>query len=236
MSITYHTPTVATFRRIAILALIIWITAGLTQSYGASEQKLRFILLSGLEEIKDATIIEPDGQGKWLEHGTVDLQANRLTEWLSARAGELNLAVKKEGEMETICQFTIPEDSGPVLVALVGKPGERTCAAHLVDFKKAKLDKGSLLIINLSERTGIVTQSKTEEKVEPGQQALVTSVLDANGMNHMQVSQMDEAGNIKPCFDRFVSVDPNSRRIMFLLTDSNIGIRVTLSSIRGELE
>jgi hypothetical protein len=224
------------FRGIAMSLVIISTTAGLAQSAESAKRKVRFIGASNLVKLQQVVLASRDSEGIWHELGDVNLKNSQISDWVPAQTGELHLAVKKDGAHESLCRFSYAEDSGPGLVVLLEKPDEKTCEAHFVDPKKTKFEKGTLLIFNLGIRAGIVSYGSAEDKVEAGKQMVIKPVPDSEGMIHMRVSQVDDKGNPKPCFDRYLSDSPNSHRIMFLLADATVGIRVVLSSIHGKLD
>jgi len=202
----------------------------------ASDEKLRLICVSSLEEDQEVILASHDADGKWQEHVTVKLRSSLITDLLPAQTGELHLAVRRNGNLESICQFTYSEDANVGLVAVIANPKTNTYDAHFVDPEKAKFEMGTQLIFNLSERSASVFLGAVEQKIEAGQQALVKPPLEDNGMFRMQISYPDANGGIQACYDRYVSGNPDSRVMLFLLPDESTGIRAMRIPLLGDLD
>jgi hypothetical protein len=209
---------------------IAFLSPALAKSPDAGAKKnqahLRLICVSSLPENKEVVLASRNAEGKWQELATTVLRNSLITDWLPAQAGELHLAVREDGTLKSICQFTYPAASHRALAVLVADPEQNSYEARLVDPKKSKFVEGSVLVINFSEHPGLVFLGPTEERVEAGQQRAVKPTLDDNGSYRMMVSYLDADGETVSCYDRQAFGDPKSREMLFLLPDKTLGLRV----------
>jgi hypothetical protein len=145
---------------------------------------------------------------------------------LPSQAGELHLAVREDGTLRSICEFTQPAATRRALAVLIADPEQNSYDAQLIDPEKTKFVEGSVLICNFSEHPGLVYLGPTEEKVEAGQQKAVKPTLEDNGTYRMMVSYLDAEGETIETYDRQATGDPKSREMLFLLPDQTLGLRV----------
>lgn len=220
----------------ALLTCAVWQPVHGQSKERKGKSQLKFICVSSLAENQEVILASRDDKGKWQELGTTSLRTSLITDWLPATDGELHLAVREEGTLKSICQFTCPADSRRALVALIADPEKKVYNAHAVDPEKLQFVKGSVLIFNLSPHAGVVSLGPKEEKVEAGQQRVVKATLEGNGMYRMMVSYLDTDGKTVSCYDRQASSNPNSRDLLFLLPDKTLGIKVLSLPVFGSLD
>ncbi len=91
-------------------------------------------------------------------------------------------------------------------------------------------------ILNLSSHTGTVLLGAAEHKIEAGQKIVTKPPLEDTGMFRLMVSHAKNEGENVTCYDRQVSGSPDSRKILFLLPDETLGMKVSSLPIIGELE
>lgn len=201
-----------------------------------SKPQLRFICATSLAEDQEVVLASSDEKGALVELGTVALRPSLVSDWLPAKVGDLHLALREEKSLKSIGQFQYPADTVRSLVVLIANVEKNTYDAVVVDPEKTGFIKGSVLIFNFSPHAGLVSLGAKEEKVAVGQQALAKPTLDENGMYRVTVSYLDADAKSVSCHDRFVSGNPNSRNMLFLLPDKTPGLRVISLPIFGELK
>ena len=106
----------------------------------------------------------------------------------------------------------------------------------LVDPEKTGFVEGSVLIMNCSPHAGLVSLGSEEERVEAGERLVAKPTLADNGTYRMMVSYVDGEGKTVTCHDRYVSANPNSRSMLFLLPDKTLGLRVLDLPVFGAIE
>lgn len=228
------------FRAIPWLAVffVAFVSSAMGKSPAAGKNKpmIRIVCVSGLAENQEVIVATRDAKEKWQELGTVELRASMISDWLRAKAGELHLAVREEGALKSICQFTFPADARRSLVLLIADQEKKTYDAHFVDPEKAKFVKGTFLVSNLTTQTASVSFGQDEKKIEPGEHLVVKPTLEGNGMFRMQVSHPGKNGEPEACYDRYTSGDEDSRELIFLLPDKEVGLRVLSLPLFSEVE
>ena len=201
-----------------------------------NQPHLRLICVSSLAGNQDVVLASRNAKGKWKELATTALRSSLVTDWLPAQSGELHLALREEGALKSICQFTLPAASRRALAVLIADP-ERNCYdAQLVDPKTTKFVEGSVLTCNFSEHPGLVFLGPTEERIEAGQQKAVKPTLEDNGTYRMMVSYIDAGGKTVAAYDRQATGDPKSREMLFLLPDKTLGLRVLSLPFFGSID
>ncbi|QTN34272.1 hypothetical protein HZ994_18745 [Akkermansiaceae bacterium] len=220
----------------SVLAATVSMAMSLAPTAAADGEKMRLVCATSLEEDQELVLASRAEGGGWRELGKVVIRSSLTTDVLPAKQGELHLAVRKGGKLESICKFTFPADARHGLVFLKANTESKTYDAHFVDPEKAGFVKGSLLILNLSAHEGTVSLGAAETKVPAGERALAKPATEDNGMFQMQVSFTDESGNVMNCYDRYVSRNPNSRDMLLLLPSAETGIMAMTLPLFGEFE
>lgn len=233
---SYHIPlrTISWFA--TLFTALLLPSIGLSQDAKHEHPQLRIVCISSLTKDQKVILASRDDEGKWQEHATATLRSSLITDWLPAQAGELHITVREEGTLRSICQFAYPADSRHALAVLTENPEEKSYEAHLVDPEQARFVKGSVMIFNFTADTGSVFLGAGEKSVEAGEKLIVKPTPDDNGMYRMTASYLDADGEPKSCFDRYVSNSPNSRKMLFLLPDESIGMKVLSLSLFGTLD
>lgn len=201
-----------------------------------SKPQLRLICATSLAEEQEIVLASSDEKGALAELGTATLRPSLVSDWLPAKVGDLHLALREEKTLKSICHFQYPADTTHALVVLIANEEKHTYEATVIDPKKSGFIKGSVLIINFSQRNGLVSISAKENKVEAGQQVLAKPTLDGNGMYPVVASYLDADANTVSCYDRLVSGNPTARNMLLLLPDDTVGLRVLSLTLFGEIE
>lgn len=213
---------------------------GQSRDAGAKGKKnkpqLCFVCLSSLEPEQEVVLASRDAKGKWLEHATVPLRTPVITDWLPAATGELHIALREDQTLKSIGQFQYPADARRALVVLNTNADKNAYEAIAIDPEKTGFVKGSVLILNLSPHAGSVMLGTKEEKVEAGQQLVINPTAEDNEMFRVMVSTVDAGGKAVPCYDRYVSRNPNSRSMLFLLPDKKLAFKVLFLPFFGNFE
>ncbi len=220
------------FAMIALFSMALCLSQGAV----AAGAKLRLICATSLKAEHEVVLASHGEGGAWHEYGMVKLRDSLISDWLPAVEGELHLAVRKEGKLESLCHFTYPEGASRGLVILVADTAAETYAAHFVDPVKAGFEKGDMLIFNLGGLDGTVIHGTREIKVPAGERALVKPSGETGGMSRIQVTCTDANAQPQTCYDRYVSGNANTRYMMFLFPSEPTGLRVMSMAMLGELD
>lgn len=220
----------------ALLACAVWQPVHGQSTERKGKLQLKLVCVSSLAENQEVLLASRNDKGKWQELGAITLRTSLITDWLPAATGELHLAVREDGTLKSIGQFTCPAGSRRALVALIADPEKTVYSAHAVDPDALKFVKGSVLIFNFSPQAGMVALGPKEEKVEAGQQRVVKPTPEENGTYRMMVSYLDSADQIVTCYDRQATSNPNSRDMLFLVPDKTIGLRVLSLPVFGSFD
>lgn len=206
-----------------------------SQSEGKKgKPQLRLICATSLAEEQEIVLASSDDKGALVELSTVALRPSLVSDWLPAKIGDLHLALREEKALKSIGHFQYPADTARALVVLMANVEKNSYEVTVIDPGKAGFIKGSMLIINFSPFTGLVSLGTTEHKVEAGQQVLAKPTLDKNGMYPLVASYLDADAKTVACYDRLDSGNPNSRSMLLLLPDEAVGLRVLSLAIFGE--
>lgn len=191
-----------------------------------TKPQLRFVCVSSQTEDQEVVLASRDENGGWQEHGAIKLRSSLISEWLPARAGELHLALRSGGELQSICRFTYPEGARRALVVLLNDPLKKTYTADVIDPGKLKFIKGATLLVNYSALPGAVVLGSFKTRINPGERMIIKPEPDTNGMYRMMVAYADETKELVPCYDRYVSSNNEARDILLLLPDATLGLKV----------
>src|SRR6478672_3250214 len=191
-----------------------------------STPQLRIICVSSLVENQDVVLASRDDKGAWQEHANVKLRSSFISDWLPAHTGELHLALRGEGELQSICKFVYPDDAKRVMLVLLPDPVKKTYMGDVINPAKLKFAKGSTLLVNYSPMNASIMLGSVKTSVKPGERVIVKPVPDKNGMFRMLVAYTNENKQLVPCYDRYISNNEESRDLLLLLPDPTLGLRV----------
>lgn len=197
---------------------------------------LRIICASALSEQHKIVIASKNENGKWKELANTELRSAMVSGWLPAKAGELHLVEKKDGEMKSIAHFTYPEGASRAMVALISNPKDNTYTTHALNPEKESYIKGASLILNLSTHTANITLGTDKLVLEAGKDLTAKPTTDENGGYRLMVSYTGSDGVEQLCYDRMAIPSPNARNILFLLPDETVSLRVLTLSEFGPFE
>lgn len=197
---------------------------------------LRVVCAASLEENQPVLLASRDDNGKFKKLGELELRSALVSEWLPAQAGELHLVTKEKAELKSLGQFTYPAGASRVFVMIQADPVKKTYNMAVINPQGAKFEKGSVFICNFSQKSVSVALGNTEAKVESGRQSLAKPALEDNGMYRLTVSIIEGEEEPKMYYDRQVSGNPDSRDLLFILSDESGGIKVQNLPIFGDLD
>ena len=200
------------------------------------EPSLRFVCISSIAEDQEVVLATKDEDGKWKEHGTAQLRPSSITDWIPAKAGELHLALKEDKGLKSVCQFTYPADANRALVVLRTNEENDAYEAHVVDPKESGFDKSSVLMVNFSTSAAMIKLGQDEHKVEAGKQLVAKLTPVEEGKQRLMAYRLDADGKSVLCYDRYVSSNPNTRCMLFLLPDKSRGMRVFTLPLFGSFD
>lgn len=187
---------------------------------------LRIICVSSLSEDQKVVLASKNDKDEWTRHGELQLRSSLISDWLPGRDGELHLALNGPEGLKSICRFTFPPGARRAMVVLLPDQAKGTYQADVVDPGKLGFVKGSALLVNFSQLDGAVALGSYRTAIKPGQRMIAKPAADPNGMYRMLVVHTDAGGKKIPCYDRYVSSNPDARDIIFLLPDPTMGLRV----------
>jgi hypothetical protein len=200
------------------------------------DPSLKLICVTSLSENQDVVLASRDKDGKWKEHAKPQLRSSLISQWLPAKKGELHIAVSEGGELKSIGHFTFPDSARRSLVVLHADKETNSYLIRAVDPLKEAFAKGTTLVFNFSDKSGLVTMGSDEQKVEAESHRVLKPVQEENGTYRMLVSFLGEAGGSKLAYDRQVPANPDSREMVFLFSDKALGMKVTSLPIFGEFK
>lgn len=228
------------FLRLALLGSLILSAsaqpAATTTEEKKNQAKLRLICVSSLEPEHEVKIASRNDQGEWLEIGKTGIRSSFVSDWLPAKPGELHLTTPGANGPQSICKFTYPETTRRALVVLIADPAKKTYQAVVYDPEKLNFAKGSVLIVNFSQRPGMVVLGTKKIAVASGNQSVVKPNPDNNGMYRLMVAYEDANKKPVPCYDRYVQSNPDSRDLLFLIPDASLGLKTFSLPIFGSFD
>ena len=229
-----------TFLRLALLGALILSAsaqpAATTTEEKKNQAKLRLICVSSLEPEHEVKIASRNDQGEWLEIGKTGIRSSFVSDWLPAKPGELHLTTPGANGPQSICTFTYPETTRRALVVMIADPTKKTYQAVVYDPEKLDFAKGSVLIVNFSQRPGMVVLGTKKIAVTSGNQSVVKPIPDNNGMYRLMVAYEDANKKPVPCYDRYVQSNPDSRDLLFLIPDASLGLKAFSLPIFGTFD
>lgn len=224
------------FLRLAFVCLGFFYPLADLHAADKGKTRLRFICVSSLPGGEETVLASRDENGDWQEFGKVDLRPSGITDWLTAEAGEMHLAVRKDGALESVCSFQFPAGSKRALVALVADTETKSYKAHGINPDKITFEKGSVLVVNFSGKNALVGLGSNEAKIEAGQQAVLKPGMEEDTTYRQMVSYKDDDEKDVLCHDRHVPSNPDSREMLFLMDDKTLVMKVASLPIFGSLD
>lgn len=229
------------FRRLAIVAAMVSPVICLAQPETDSLEKKEAVMvrmlcvqsLTGKEE--EAVLATKAEDGKWIEHGTVTLRSPFIGPWLPAPRGTNHL-IRNLSETVSLGSFLIPENTKRSIVLLFPDTVKNVYRTQVIDPGNLGFQKGKALIANYGNIPAMVQMGKTSVTVNPGKQVVAAIDADKEGMYRMMVAHLDKDQKIVPCYDRFISSNPQTRKFILLLPDPKTGLRAMSLSEFGPFE
>jgi hypothetical protein len=138
--------------------------------------------------------------------------------------------------MVSFGSFTIPQGLKRAILVMLPDLEKQIYRIQVIDPEKAGFKRGQAMIINYAKLQAAVQLGKEAFIVAPGSQAVHPISPNEDGMYRLLVGHMDKDKKIVPCFDRFVSSNPDTRKLIFLFPDPEIGMRPISFSEFGPFE
>lgn len=208
--------------------------APLEKKEGVMVRMLCVQSLTGKEE--EAILATKTEDGKWMEHGAVTLRSPVITPWIPLPRGTTHLVRKNGGEIVSLGSFLIPENAKRSIVLLFPDTVKNLYRTQVIDPGNLGFQKGKALIANYANIPAMVQMGKTSVTVNPGKQVVATIDADKEGMYRMMIAHLDKDQQIVPCYDRFVSSNPQTRKFILLFPDPKTGLRAMSLSEFGPFE
>lgn len=212
------------------------------QTESAPEKKpegvtIRILCVQSLSAAEEESILATKtADGNWIEHGTVTLRSPFITPWLQIPRGTIHLIKKDHDKIVSFGSFLIPPTSERFVVMLLPDTAKNVYRTHVIDPGKLEFQKGKALIINYGNVPAMVKMGKLTVTVNPGQQIAQRIETNEDGMYRLLVAHLDTEKKIIPCYDRFVSSNPKTRKFILLFSDPKTGLRAMTLSEFGPFE
>ena len=201
-----------------------------------AEAKLRFICVSILPGEQETVLASGNPRGGLGKLGKVDLRPSGITDWMPAKAGEMHLAMRRDGALESLCGFQYPADTRRALVALFADTESKSYKTHVIDADGIDFDKGSVLVVNTSGHNALVALGTNERNIEAGKHAVIEPGNEEDATYRQLVSSVDADGEETLCHDRHVPSNPDSREMLFILPDKTLVLKVVTLPFFGSLD
>jgi hypothetical protein len=237
-----------TFRYAALCCLSVLALLSAAESSRAQEEPVlakkkegtmvRIVCVQSLSGEKDEviTLAKKTEDGKWVESGDLTLHSPSITDWIRVPEGLNHLARKEASEFVSLGSFTVaPSMKGAVLI-LLPDPAKKAYRIQLIDPAKLGFQKGKALVVNYAAIPALVNIGDSTKTVAPGQKIVEIIKTDADGMHRMLIGHLDKDKSVIPCYDRFVSSNPNTRKFILLFPDPDTGLRAMSLSEFGPFE
>lgn len=230
------------FRRLTIIAAMVSPVICLAQPERDSLGKIEAVMVRMLcvqsltDKEEEAVLATKAEDEKWIEHGTVTLRSPFIGPWLLAPRGTTHLVRKDLGETVSLGSFLIPENNKRSIVLLFPDTVKNVYRTQVIDPGNLGFQKGKALIANYANVPAMVQMGKTSVTVNPGKQVVAAIDADKEGMYRMMVAHLDKDQKIVPCYDRFISSNPQTRKFILLLPDPKTGLRAMSLSEFGPFE
>lgn len=206
---------------------------------GKKEEKLmiRIICVQSLTEKEEETTLATKAEnGNWIEHGTVTLRTPFITEWIPATHDTIHLIRKDSDKIISLGSFLIPPQTKRAIVVLLPIQSKNEYRAQVIDPQNLEFKKGKVLILNYGQVPAMVKIGSLTVTVKPGQQVVERIDADKEGMYQLRIGYLDKEKNIVPCYDRYVSSNPKTRKFILLFPDQESGLRAMSLSEFGPFE
>ncbi len=199
--------------------------------------QVRMLCVQGLTEKDEEVILATKtGEGKWKELGKVTIRSSYITEWMPVPQGLTHLVRKEGDELKSIGSFTIEPKQRRALLILLPDTKNKVYRIQVIDPTKADFRKGKAMILNYGDVPAVVRIGNATVTVAPGKQAVQTIGADSDGMCRLLIGHIGKDKEIVPCYDRFVSSNPNARKFILLFPDRDTGLRAMSLSEFGPFE
>ena len=197
---------------------------------------MRILCVSCLTENEKLVVASKNEEGEWIEHEEFELRSSFITSWMKAAEGNVYLARRGVNGLVSICSLKIPDSTGRFVVILLPDTAKKVYYANVINPEKLEFRKGMSLVTNYSKLPALVMLGKKRTEVMPGKQVTARAVAGKDGMYRMLVGYQDESKELIPCYDRYVSANPDARDFLLLFPDATTGLKVFSLSEFGPFE
>ncbi|QTN34271.1 hypothetical protein HZ994_18740 [Akkermansiaceae bacterium] len=199
--------------------------------------KARILCVQTLTKADEEAILAVKNEaGEFREYGKIELRTAFIGDWVPVQKGVTHVVRRKGEGFASLCSFTIAEASKRVILIMLPDTKTNTYRIQVIDVGKLRFQKGKALIVNYGGVPAAVVMGNKNITVAPGKQ--VVQAIDANedGMYRMLIGHVDKDRNIVACYDRYVSSNPNTRKIVLLFPDPDTGLRAMSLSEFGPFD
>jgi hypothetical protein len=200
--------------------------------------RVRIVCVQSLSGNKseEVTLAKQTEDGSWIEFGDLELRSPFITDWVRVSAG-LNHVVRKEGgELSSLGSFNVTANMKSAVLIMIPNVQKNNYRLQVIDPAKLEFRKGKALVVNYSTLSAMVNMGKETKTLAPGQQLIETMAADKEGMHRMLIAHLDKDKKIVPCYDRYVSSNPNTRKFILLFPDPDTGLRAMTLTEFGPFE
>lgn len=197
---------------------------------------MRFLCVGSLSKDEEIILASKTEDDKWIEYGSVILRSSFITPWMKAAPGPMNLTRREADGLVSIGSFKLAENAKRSIVVLLPNTAKKNYQVDVIDPEKLKFRKGMALITNYSEVPALVMLGSKRTEVKPGQRVAEQAVVGPDGMYRMVVGYQNAKKELIPCYDRYISANPDARDFLLLFPDSTTGLKVYSLSEFGPFE
>lgn len=228
---------------LAILAFFVLPASSQAQTEPVPEKKeegarVRIVCVQSLsgDKTEKVTLAKKTEDGKWIEFGDLELHSPFITDWVRVSAG-LNHVIRKEGaEFVSLGSFNVTANMKSAVLIMIPDIQKKNYRLQVIDPAKLEFRKGKTLVVNYSNLPAMVNMGKETKTLAPGQQSIETMTAEKDGMHRMLIAHLDKDKKIVPCYDRYVSSNPNTRKFILLFPDPDTGLRAMTLTEFGPFE
>ncbi|MFK7851827.1 MAG: hypothetical protein AB8D78_12700 [Akkermansiaceae bacterium] len=197
---------------------------------------IRILCVRSLIENDQIILATKTEDGDWREHEELTLRSPFITDWTKVPKGTVHLTRKAGEQLTSVGSFNTAQNLKRAILVLRPDQKENMYRATKIDPKKLDFANGKALVINYSKTPAIVKLGGKQFSVKPGQKIVERMQTEDDRMFRMLVGYRDESQKIIPCYDRYVSGNPKTRKFLLLFPDPSSRIRVFSLSEFGPFE
>lgn len=197
---------------------------------------MRILCVGCLSEKEEVVLASKTEDDKWIEHGSVALRSSFITPWMKAASGKMHLARREADGLVSIGSFNLAENTKRAVVVLLPNTAKSIYQIDVIDPEKLGFKKGMTLVTNFSSTQALLMLGNKRTEVKPGARVAVEAAAGKDGMYRMVAGYENAKKELIPCYDRYISANPDARDFLLLFPDATTGLKVYSLSEFGPFE